>query len=145
MSLQYCFRRGSLIIAGLVLLVTAPAVAQSTSGCRAADTKIVPRRLAYFRGLLTTTAPVRVAIRDTFGLSAVSASKINLVTKASTCVAAVNAMNAISQSVGKVRQVWVYTLGTNYAVEDPADQEPGQYRLIYLFTNSHVYKSTMAL
>jgi hypothetical protein len=38
----------------------------------------------------------------------------------------------------------VYTLGSNYAVEDPADQEPGQDRLIYLFSNSHVYKSTLA-
>jgi hypothetical protein len=132
-------------VSALVIALIAPAsvVAQS-SGCRPADTMTVPKRLAYFRSLLTTTNPARIAVRDSLGLSAASASKINLVTKASTCVSAVNALNAQRQETGKVRQVWVYTLGNNYAVEDPADQDPDQYTLIYLFSNTHVYKRTLA-
>jgi hypothetical protein len=117
---------------------------QTTSGCRPADTRYVPRRLSYFHDLLTTTDPARVPVRDSLQLAGVKASQIKLVTTTSICTRAVSALNAQRQEPGKVRQVWVYTLGSNYAVEDPADQEPGQDRLIYLFSNSHVDKSTLA-
>lgn len=128
---------------GLLSLAAAPAAAQA-SGCRPADTLYVPRRLSYFRDLLTTTDPARVAVRDSLKLASASASKINLVTKTSTCTSAVTALNTQRQEAGKVRQVWVYSLGNNYAVEDPTDQSPGQNRLIYLFSNSNVYKRTLA-
>ena len=147
MSIQ-CVQRGlQRLWAALMLTMIAwapPSLVAQSSGCRPADTVAVPRRLSYFRDLLTTTDPARVAVRDSLGLSATNVNKINLVTKNSTCVNAVNAMNTQRQQSGKVRQVWVYTLGNNYAVEDPADQEPGQYRLIYLFSNSNVYKRTLA-
>jgi hypothetical protein len=43
-----------------------------------------------------------------------------------------------------VRQVWVYTLGNDFAVEDPTlAVPPGEYRPIYFFNGSFVYKRTL--
>jgi hypothetical protein len=79
------------------------------------------------------------------GLAAVSAMKVSLVTKSSTCVGAVNALNAHRQESGVVRRVWVYALGSDYAVEDPdIPSQPGEYRLIYLFDRHFNYKRTLA-
>jgi hypothetical protein len=78
-------------------------------------------------------------------LAAAALNKASLVTKQATCVAAVNALNALRQEPGVVRQVWVYALGNNYAVEDPAIViPPGVYRPIYLFSGNFAYKRTLA-
>jgi hypothetical protein len=101
--------------------------------------------LDYFKQLLTSTDPARVAVRDSLTLSAVAANKISLVTRASTWVSAVNALNAHRQEPGVTRQVWVCALGSNYAVEDPGiATQPGEYSAIYLFDKSFVYKRTLA-
>ena len=104
-----------------------------------------PAHLNYFKQLLTTTNPARVAVRDSLTLAAAALNKASLVTKQATCVAAVNALNALRQEPGVVRQVWVYALGNNYAVEDPAIViPPGVYRPIYLFSGNFAYKRTLA-
>jgi hypothetical protein len=103
----------------LILAFTAAPVTQAmaqTSGCQPADTIIVPEHLAYFKELLTSTDSARKAVRDSLGLAAVSAMKVSLVTKSSTCVGAVNALNEHRQESGVVRRVWVYALGSDYAV-----------------------------
>jgi hypothetical protein len=44
-----------------------------------------------------------------------------------------------------MRQVWVYTLGSNYAIEDPdLPTAPGEYRPIYIFDSRFAYKVTIA-
>jgi hypothetical protein len=123
---------------------TTPIPAQATSGCRPEDALYVPRRLVYFRDLLTTTDPARAAVRDSLQLAPVKADDIKLVTKTSTCTRAVSALNTQRQEPGKARQVWIYSFGNNYAIEDPADQAPGQDHPIYIFSKAHVYKRTLA-
>jgi hypothetical protein len=137
----------AIIVLALSVQACAPLMlsAQSGSGCRAADTVKVPEHLTYFRDLLTTTDPARVAVRDSLGLSKTTTSKINLVTKASTCTSAVTALNTQRGEPNIARQVWVYTLGSDFGVEDPAlSVAPGEYHPIYLFTSRFVYKRTLA-
>jgi hypothetical protein len=105
---------------------------------------VVPDHLTYFRDLLTTTDPARAAVRDSLGLTKTTASKVNLVTKAATCTSAVTALNAQRREPNTVRQVWVCTLGNDFAVEDPAlVVAPGEYRPIYLFSSKFVPQRTL--
>lgn len=141
-------RCATLIVPFLALAVwsCAPATmsAQSGSGCRQADTDNVPRRLAYFKRLLSGTDSSSVAFRTAFQLQAVAVNKVSLLTKAATCASAANAVNAVRGSPGVVRQVWVYALGSNYAVEDPAIPVPALGDLpIYLFSGSWVAKPVL--
>jgi hypothetical protein len=57
----------------------------------------------------------------------------------------VTALNTHRQESGIVRRVWVFALGSNYAVEDPdIPSQPGEYRPIYLFDSRFNYKRTLA-
>jgi hypothetical protein len=130
---------------GLVTFALVRQVQAQSSGCRPADAQTVPSRLTYFKDLLTSTVAARKAVRDSLGLAAVNASKISLLTKTSTCLSAVTSLNAHRQEPGVIRQVWVYALGSNYAVEDPGiAAKSGEYRPIYVFDRNFVYKRTLA-
>ena len=138
---------GALVVLAVMLGACAPlpANAQSGSGCRAADTVVVPEHLTYFKDLLSTNDPARAAVRDSLGLAKTAVSKISLVTTTATCTSAVTALNTRRGEPNTVRQVWVYKLGNDFAVEDPALTVPAsEYRPIYLFSGSFVYKRTLA-
>jgi hypothetical protein len=94
--------------------------AQGTSACRPADTTKVPAHLDYLKRVVTDTDSISRAVRDSLQLQATTANKVTLVTKATTCASAVAALNTAAGTPGAARQVWVYTLGSNFAVEDPA-------------------------
>jgi len=109
-------------------------VAQGASGCRPADTEKVPAHLDYLMRVVADTDSVSRAVRDSLRLPATSPSKVSLVTRASTCTSAVGALNVVIGTPGMVRQVWVYALGSNYAVEDPSiTSDPAGGRPFYLF------------
>ena len=95
-------------------------VAQGASGCRPADTTKVPTHLRYLKRVVADTDSVSRAVRDSLRLPATSPSKVSLVTRTSTCMSAVGALNTVAGTPGVVRQVWVYALGSNFAVEDPS-------------------------
>jgi hypothetical protein len=97
----------------------------------------VPTHLNYLKRLVTGTDSAAVAFRAAFQHAATTDRKVALVTKTSTCAAAATALNTTRGTPGVVRQVWVYTLGSNYAVEDPTIPTPqlGSYP-IYLFDGS---------
>jgi hypothetical protein len=117
------FRRHFLLAATLCLggcgWTASTLNAQGTSGCLPADTVRVPAHLDYLKRVVTDTDSVSRAVRDSLGLQATTAGKVSLVTKASTCTSAVAALNAVAGTSGAVRHVWVYALGSNFAVEDP--------------------------
>jgi hypothetical protein len=91
------------------------------------------------------TDSVAVAGREAFGLQATAASKVALITKSSTCLTAVHAVNVAAGTPGRARQVWVYSLGTNYAVEDPAVRgDPDAYEYpIYFFDRQWIPKGVL--
>lgn len=57
--------------------------------------------------------------RNNLGLPTVSPTKIALVSKASTCSAAGQAVNTDRGEVGTPRQMWVFTYGDRYVAMDP--------------------------
>jgi hypothetical protein len=40
--------------------------------------------------------------------------------------------------------VYVWKVGNNFAVEDPADEDPGSYRAVFLFSSKWAFKSAWA-
>ncbi len=131
-----CLRFSAIVTLGLGNVACSPAVshAQAGSGCRAPDSVKVPAHLEYLTSIVVGTDSVALETRAAFQLQATTSNKVALVTRNSTCASAAAALNTVAGTPGVVRQVWVYTLGNNYAVEDPTIPiEPlGEYP-IYLF------------
>jgi hypothetical protein len=120
----------------------APGHAQALStDCRAADQERVPHMLGYFKELLSTTDSTERAVRDSLGLSATPPAKIKFVTKRTVCVQAAKALNALLGQPGVGRNLWVYQLGDNYAVEDP--DIPGRRYELFVFSETFVYRGTL--
>jgi hypothetical protein len=138
-----------LLFIGLCASGCAPVLsAQGSSGClaAAADTGRVSSRHDYLRQLVSSADSDYVATRQELGLPTMSANKVTLVTKQSTCQSAVTAMNAVRQEQGIIRQVWVYALGTaGYALDDPGQDPDVGYgdRPLYFFSRSFGYKLTL--
>ena len=107
-------------------------LAQRGSGCRPADSQVVPAHLSYLTLVVSETDSVSQVVRDSLWLPLTSPSKVRLVTRATTCTSAVSALNALVGTPGQVRQVWVYALDRNYAVEDPTLVDPAG-KAFYLF------------
>ncbi|HEV8613713.1 MAG TPA: hypothetical protein VGQ73_09375, partial [Gemmatimonadales bacterium] len=123
--------------------------AQSSSGCltAAADTGRVSSRLDHLKQLVSSADSDYVSIRQDLGMSTMSANKVTLVTKQSTCQSAVTALNAVRQEQGTVRQVWVYALGTaGYALDDPSQDPDVGYgdRVLYFFNRTFGYTLTLS-
>jgi hypothetical protein len=125
----------------------APAIAaQSASGCRPADTHTVPPHLAYFKARMSGTDSSALAFRSAIGLQLVSANKVTLVTKTTTCASAATAVNTLQNTPGMSRQVWVYSLGSDYAVEDPTIPVPPQGEgSMFFFSGTWTLKTVLGM
>lgn len=132
------------LLACLISLACSPALtAQGTSGCRAADQVRSPARLAFLKELVSSSD--HVGTRQDLGIATMSANKVTLVTRQQDCQNAAAALNTTRQEPGKVRQVWLYALGTAaYAVDDPGLYAGFAARVLYFFNRSFVYKSTIS-
>lgn len=135
-----------LIVACLFSLGCAPAMAaQGTSGCRTADQVRSPVRLAFLKELVSSSDSDHVGTRQDLGIATMSANKVTLVNRQQDCQNAVTALNTTRQEPGKVRQVWLYALGTaGYAVDDPGLDVGFAARVLYFFNRSFAYKSTIS-
>jgi hypothetical protein len=119
--------------------------AQSTNGCRAADTVEVPRRLDYFRTLVNSSDPDRDTVRKSLGIVSAPTSKVNLVTTRTTCVNLITALNTKRSEPNAIRQIWAFTLGGgDYAVEDPAIAPAGEFMPVYIFDKTFKFKNILA-
>ncbi len=134
------------ILACLFSLGCAPALsAQGTSGCRTADQVRSPARLTFLKELVSSSDSDHVGTRQDLGIAPMSANKVTLVTRQGDCQNAVTALNTTRQEPGKVRQVWLYALGTaGYAVDDPGLDVGFAARVLYFFHRSFAYKSTIS-
>lgn len=141
---------GQGLVAAVNLLFSAACAAnglaaQSTSGCRPAESVEVPRRLEYFRTLVSSSDSDRVAVRTSLGIPSASASKVNLVTSRTTCLNLITALNSKRGEPNTVRQVWAFTLGGgDYAVEDPAIVPGGEFMPVYIFDRKLKFKNILA-
>lgn len=136
----------TMLLPCLFSLGCAPALsAQGTSGCKAADQVRSPARLAYLRELVASSDPDYVATRQVLAIPTMSANKVTLITRQQDCQSASTALNTVRKEPGKVRQVWLYALGTaGYAVDDPGLDVGFADRVLYFFTRSFAYKSTIS-
>jgi hypothetical protein len=140
-------RRGllrSLIAAvlGAAVALTSAQLAMAQS-CRPADS-LSSRTTSLLKDYVTATDSVTVRVAKSLGISGTSANKVSYNTSSSICSAAVTALNSKSGTPSRARSVYVWVVGTNYAVEDPADEESGFYRAVLLFTSKWVFKSAWA-
>jgi hypothetical protein len=127
----------------LLVLLNGP-LGATTSACRSADTVIVPERLTYLKNFISKADSVYKLPRDSIGLASQNAAKVKLETKSTTCQSGVNALNAILQTPGTSRQIWLFALGSGYAIQDPTiPHEPGQPDPLYFFDSQFVYKGTL--
>jgi hypothetical protein len=114
------------------------------NGCRSADTVEVPRRLDYFKTLVSSTEADRDTVRTKLGLVKATASKVTLVTSRNTCTSLITALNTKRAEPTTVRQIWAFTLGGgDYAVEDPAIVPQGEFMPVYIFDKGFKFKSLL--
>src|SRR4051812_41444696 len=110
------------------LSFAASALAQGTS-CRAADS-LSARTTRELKDYVTSTDSFTVRVRNSLGITGTSANKISYNTNSTTCKSAVTALNNHSGTPGRVRTVYVWAVGSNYAVEDPTDESAGFPRAV---------------
>jgi hypothetical protein len=110
--------------------------ASPESACQPAAPESVEPHLEYLRELMSAIDSASIEDRKAFDLEWAAASEVRWLTQGSVCAAAVTAVNQVAGIPGRVRRVWVYSLGNAYAVEDPSLQwtEPlGSGYPMYLF------------
>jgi hypothetical protein len=142
--------RGSSIVAFILLAFTlmsgcGPRLAaqSSSSGCRPADGVRTAARLTYLQMLVSSSDPDYVASRQDLGIPKMSPTRVKVVTRQQDCGRAVTAMNTVRQEPGKVRQVWLYALGSGgYAVDDPELDVGFADRILIFLGPDFVYKVT---
>lgn len=130
------------ILAVLVAGCAYPLTAQSTSGCRAGNAESA-RALRVLTNLVTTTDSAESAYRTSVGLQSTTSSSVSLATDKKTCQSGATAFNTIGETPGAVRQVFVYKVGTYFAVEDPGFGTEGEYRSLPTFDRRWAYQGTM--
>ena len=103
---------------------------------------VASRHVAEFQALITSVKPKDVSYRQLLGLSATKASDVSYVTDERTCNKAVAALDALWGTPPSERQVYVYRIGTDFAVEDP-QVRGGEYKQITIFDRRWSRKSNM--
>jgi hypothetical protein len=115
----------------LALLVALPMGARAQT-CRSAD-EMGQSLVSDLKKLVSTTDQRVISARDSFyRVPAVPVSGIVLVTSDSICAAAAQALNSL-YSETKSRTVYVVSLGSSWAVMDPADDPTGRYLTVLVF------------
>lgn len=127
----------------LAAILSFPGSSSAQSSCRPADS-LSARTVRDFKSMLSSTDSFQVRIRTSLGIAGTAASKVSYNTTASICNSAASALNTYSGTPGQARNVYVWKIGNFYAVEDPADQNPGSYRALVLYTSKWVFRSTFA-
>jgi hypothetical protein len=106
-----------ILLTGLFLAAT-PLQAQTASTCRAADANS-QRLLSYIRELVSSTDTTRVKIRTALKLPAMDSTRVTLVTDNKKCASVAQGINAATGKTGLIRQLYVISVGTYYAAQDP--------------------------
>jgi hypothetical protein len=113
-----------------------------TTTCLSADSTSA-NVLQYVRDLVTIPTVERASMRSALSLASSSnASQIVLVTDQKVCNKLVPPINAMLQTPGASRTLYVIKISDGFAVLDPA-QPAGEYKPLMFFTRQYVYKSAV--
>ena len=136
---MYCV---ACLVLAMALVFGSRGMAQSSS-CRPADS-LSARTTSQLKDYVTSSDSFTVRLRNGLGITGTSANKISYNTNSKTCAAAVTALNTHSGTPGRARTVYVWTVGNNFALEDPTDEDPGSYRAVFFFSSKWLFKSSWA-
>ena len=123
------------VIPLLWLLQVRPALAQSPTGealCRPADPTSA-RMAEELRRILSSTDSAEVELRRSARIIHQPTGTVEYVTDEPVCALAIRALNTRAKTPGRQRQVYVYNLGSQYAVEDP-EVHASEYRMLRIFS-----------
>ena len=121
-------------LASLCLLTPSPARAQAPVGetlCRAPD-QTSSRMIEELRRLLSSADSAATAVRREAHIIYQPTGTVAFVADEPVCELAIRALNTRARTPGQRRQLYVYHLGSQYAVEDP-EQRASEYRMLRIF------------
>jgi hypothetical protein len=121
------------VLASLCLL-TPPARAQAPVGetlCRPPD-QTASRTVEELRRLLSSADSAATEVRRGAHVIYQPTGTVMLVADEPVCELAIRALNERARTPGQRRQVYIYHLGSQYAVEDP-EQRASEYRMLRIF------------
>jgi hypothetical protein len=130
----------------LLLGLGLPAFGQdSSSSCREfGGGGRVEARLEHLKTLMSSRDTDWVATRVTTKLPRSRASSVHLVERPGVCKRAAEALNQVREEPGRVRELWVYDLGSGYAVDDPGLDIGFADRVLYFFDRNWRYTVTFS-
>jgi hypothetical protein len=135
MASAFTARRVLAALLGLLCLLT-PGAARAQSRavetlCHAPD-QTSSRTIDDLRRLLSSADSEAVHTRREASVVYQPTGTVSQVTDEPVCDQAIRALNERAKTTEKRRQVYVYYLGSQYAVEDP-EQRASEYRMIRIF------------
>lgn len=83
------------------------------------------RFVRAFQTIVTPTTANEIALQSNLGLSSVTPALVSVVSSATVCTAAANAVNAIITTKRSNYPLYVIALGTSYGVSFAPDGTPG--------------------
>lgn len=108
-----------------------PRPPQGEGPCRPADADA--RQIAAgLPRILASPDSADTDLRRDVGITYQPSPYVAHVTDEGVCAQAVRALNIRTRTPGRRRQVYVYDLGSQYAVDDP-EQMAGEYRMVRIF------------
>jgi hypothetical protein len=120
--------------ASLCLLRLPAARAQAAAGealCRPPD-EVSGRMIEELRRLLSSADSAATAVRREARIIYQPTGTVAYVADEPVCDLAIRALNKRARTPSQRRQVYVYHLGSQYAVEDP-EQRASEYRMVRIF------------
>ena len=121
-------------LASLCFLTPPPARAQAPVGetlCRAPD-QVSSRTIEELRRLLSSADSAATEVRREARIIYQPTGTVTFVADEPVCELAIRALNRRARTPEKRRQVYIYHLGSQYAVEDP-EQRASEYRMLRIF------------
>lgn len=100
--------------------------------CRPADA-LSAQTLGQLRQVLSGTDSANIDLRGDVGLTYQPSPQVELLADEALCELAVSALNSRTRTPGRRRQVYLFDLGSQFAVEDP-EQMAGEYRMVRVFS-----------
>jgi hypothetical protein len=134
-------RRFGGLLCSVGLLLTTMAAQSAAPICRPSDF-LVTRTVAHLKQLVTSTDPTDKAVKDSLRITATRASDVSYVTDERICGKALPAFNAVRRTPSAARQLYVYKIGRDFAVEDPTVGRDSHYRGLLIFDSKWQYMRT---
>jgi hypothetical protein len=123
-------------VLGFVLLLPRPAHGQAS--CLSPDTTVIPFIKSRLISLVTATDSETMRIRNSYDLPSLTASAVTLVTDATTCTKAANALAAVTPNGDPADGAYVFKMGNSRYVAFNGKQRAHQTTHAVVFDKNFV-------